>query len=235
MSTTVRDTLAANLAAVERRLQAACARAGRRRQEVTLIAVTKSVSAEIAALLPELGLLDLAENRPQELWHKAAALPATVRWHLIGHLQRNKIERTVPLVQRLHALDSPRLLDALEAHGQPVEGFLEFNCSGEPSKGGFAPADADALVPRLRDLRHVRVVGLMTMAAHEDDPERTRPTFAALRRLGAHLRDRAGEVHPLNELSMGMSNDFEIAIEEGATAVRLGTVLFAGLPPAEDA
>src|SRR4051794_22421315 len=118
----LRDTLAANLAAVEGRIRAACARAGRDRGDITLVAVTKSVSAAVAALLPELGVLDLGENRPQELWRKAERLlqPAgrcpgpPVRWHLIGHLQRNKIDRTLPLVQRIHSVDSPRLLAALD-------------------------------------------------------------------------------------------------------------------------
>lgn len=233
---TIRDTLAANLDAVERQVRAACDRAGRRREEVTLVAVTKSVSAEVAAVLAELGALDLAENRPQELWSKAATLPKTVRWHLIGHLQRNKLDRTLPLVHRIHSIDSVRLIDAIEGHSTlpRVDGFLEFNCSGEASKGGFAPAEVDALVPVLRRLRRLRVVGLMTMAAYEDDPERCRPTFAALRELCARLRDQAGDVHPFNELSMGMSHDFAAAIAEGATSIRLGTVLFAGLPGRAD-
>src|SRR5439155_20581140 len=108
-------------------------------------------------------------------------------------------------------------------------------CSGEAAKNGFAPADVPGLVPILRDLRQVRVVGLMTMAAYEDDPERCRPAFALLRRLLGELRREAGDAHPLAELSMGMSNDFEVAIEEGATLVRLGTVLFEGVPLAEGA
>src|SRR5271163_4665194 len=109
-----RELLQSRLQQVESRIQAACQRAGRKRNEVTLVAVTKSVSAEIAALLPELGILDLGENRPQELWHKAAALPTAVRWHQIGHLQRNKIERTLPRAALVHSVDSARLLTALE-------------------------------------------------------------------------------------------------------------------------
>jgi len=128
--------LAERLATVEMRLTDACRRAGRARSEVTLIAVTKTVSAEVAALLPGLGVQDLGESRPQELWRKAAIVPR-VRWHLIGHLQRNKIERTLPLIQRIHAVDSLRLLRALEtatptlAQTQPLPVLLEFNVSGE--------------------------------------------------------------------------------------------------------
>jgi hypothetical protein len=221
--------------ALEERLQAACRRAGRARSDVTLVAVTKAVSAEVAAVLPELGILDLGENRPQELWRKAAALPPTVRWHLIGHLQRNKIERTLPLVHLIHSVDSLRLLLALEVEagrrGQPVPVLLEVNASGEASKGGFAPAEVPGLVPRISELQHVQVRGLMTMAALEDDPERCRPTFAALRELRERLAVELGPPHRLEQLSMGMSNDFEVAIEEGATLVRIGTALLAGDQP----
>jgi pyridoxal phosphate enzyme (YggS family) len=227
-----RQRIADNLAAVEERLHAACRRAGRDRSEVTLVAVTKTVSAETAALLPGLGVHDLGESRPQELWRKADFIPL-VRWHLIGHLQRNKIERTLPLLSRIHSVDSLRLLRALEttaeslADPRPLPALLEFNVSGEASKHGFAPEELDDIAAALPVLKYVRVDGLMTMAAYEDDPERTRPTFAALR----ELRDRlaAAMRRPLPHLSMGMSNDFEIAIEEGATLVRLGTVLFEGI------
>jgi pyridoxal phosphate enzyme (YggS family) len=226
-------TIAARLAAVEERLRAACRRAGRPRGDVTLVAVTKTVPVEVAALLPGLGLLDLGENRPQELWRKAAALPPAVRWHLIGHLQRNKVERTLPLVYRIHSVDSLRLLQALEEEAgrrqTPIEVLLEVNASREASKHGFVPEEVPGLAPALAGLRHVRVGGLMTMAAYEEDPERCRPTFAALRGLRDRLRAELGPAHPLAHLSMGMSNDFEVAVEEGATLVRLGTVLFEGL------
>jgi pyridoxal phosphate enzyme (YggS family) len=226
----IEQALAARLAEIQQRIGAACARAGRRREEVTLVAVTKTVGAELAALLPEVGVLDLGESRPQELWRKAGLLPHSVRWHLIGHLQRNKIERTLPLVHRIHSVDSERLLAALEAAPavRPPEVLLEINCSGEASKGGFCPAQVGLLVPVLRGLQRVRVLGLMTMAPFEEEPERCRPVFARLRQVRDQLRQEVGDVHPLQELSMGMSNDFEVAIEEGATAVRLGTVLFEG-------
>jgi pyridoxal phosphate enzyme (YggS family) len=225
-----RERIVANLAAVEDRINTACRRAGRQRSEVTLIAVTKTVSAEVAALLPELGIHDLGESRPQELWRKAAAGP-NVRWHLIGHLQRNKIERTLPMVERIHSVDSLRLLEALEGEcwqkARTLPALLECNASREASKHGFAPEDISGLAARLAELRHVRIEGLMTMAAYEEDPERTRPTFQSLRELRDRLAAELGR--PLPHLSMGMSNDFEIAIEEGATLVRLGTVLFEGI------
>jgi pyridoxal phosphate enzyme (YggS family) len=227
--------LAGRLAAVERRIQAACARAGRDRAGVTLVAVTKTVSVEVAALLPGLGVQHLGESRPQELWRKATALPAA-RWHLIGHLQRNKVERTVPLVHAIHSIDSLRLLEAVEAAcvaglagHRPLPVLLEVNASREEAKHGFASEEVLSLAPAVMQLKHLRVDGLMGMAAYEEDPERCRPAFAALRELRDRLKGLVGQAHPLDQLSMGMSNDFEVAVEEGATLVRLGTVLFEGL------
>jgi pyridoxal phosphate enzyme (YggS family) len=221
--------LAERLAGVNEQIAAACRRVGRRPDGVTLVAVTKTAPIEAAAALLDLGVRDLGESRPQELWRKAAALPAA-RWHLIGHLQRNKIERTLPLVHAIHSVDSVRLLTALEEEAirqkRTVEALLEVNASGEANKQGFAPEEVPALPPTLLELRQVRVVGLMTMAAYEDNPERCRPTFAALRELRDRLQAAA---LTLPQLSMGMSNDYEVAVEEGATRVRVGSALFEGL------
>jgi PLP dependent protein len=234
--TRVEQALRGRLHEVERRLVEACRRAGRAPADVTLVAVTKTVSAEVAGCLHRLGLADIGESRPQELWHKAAALPASVRWHLVGHLQRNKVERMLPLVQLIHSVDSVRLLDALDAEAvkqdRTVSVLLEVNASGEAQKHGFAPDDVSELLPRLAELRKVRVQGLMTMAALEAHPESCRPAFRLLRELRDRLAPRCHEPHVLRELSMGMSNDFEVAVEEGATLVRLGTVLFEGIAEA---
>jgi pyridoxal phosphate enzyme (YggS family) len=225
-------TLAERLASVMARIAAACARAGRRPEEVTLVAVTKTVSPEVAAVLPGLGVLDLGESRPQELWKKAGAIPAA-RWHLIGHLQRNKLDRTLPLCELVHSVDSERLLVAIHEfgvkRGAAVPVLMEVNCSREAAKGGFDPAAVPAVADTLMSLAGVRVDGLMTMAAYSDDPEAARPTFAELRTLRDQLRTRTGL--PLPHLSMGMSGDFEVAVEEGATLVRVGSTLFEGLPP----
>jgi pyridoxal phosphate enzyme (YggS family) len=228
----IQATLRQNLAAVEERLDAACCRAGRSRSEVTLVAVTKTVSAEVAACLPELGVSHLGENRPQELCRKAETLPSGIHWHMIGHLQRNKIDRVLPLVALIHSVDSIRLLQSLEQEagkrGQPVPVLLEMNTSGEKSKQGFTPADLPALAKALRELRHVQAKGLMTMAALQE-PEACRPSFALLRTLRDRVRSEVGLPHTLEHLSMGMSNDFEVAVEEGATYIRLGTVLYEGV------
>jgi pyridoxal phosphate enzyme (YggS family) len=212
----------------------ACQRSGRPRAEVTLVAVTKTVSADVARMLLGLGVRDLGESRPQELWRKAEALAGhNLRWHLIGHLQRNKVEKTLPLVDVIHSVDSPRLITTLEAEaqklGRRVPVLLELNASREEQKHGFAPEELPALAGELNKLRHLHVTGLMTMAALEADPEECRPTFALLRRLRDELRPQLTGVHDLRDLSMGMSNDFEVAVEEGATMVRLGSILFEGL------
>jgi pyridoxal phosphate enzyme (YggS family) len=224
--------LASRLEAVEERLQSACRRSGRPRADVTLVAVTKTVGVEVAAELARLGVTELGESRPQELWRKAAVLPE-VHWHLIGHLQRNKVERTLPLVRLIHSVDSLRLLVALEQEAvkqeRTVDVLLEVNVSREASKHGLAPSEIEQLVNAPATLQRVRVRGLMTMAALAENPETCRPTFAELRQLRDRLRERFGPPHDLHHLSMGMSNDFEVAVEEGATLVRLGTVLFEGI------
>jgi len=230
----LRTLLSERIDAVEQRIQAACRRAGRARTEVTLVAVTKTVGPEIVALLPSLGITNLGESRPQELWRKAAALPVTVRWHLVGHLQRNKIERTLPLVHCIHSVDSGKLLDTLEQEAAKLQRmlpiFLEVNASGEASKHGFTPAEVIALGSKIAAFPHLQVLGLMTMAAFEENPENTRPTFVALRELRDKLRQNLQAPDCLPHLSMGMTNDFEVALEEGATFLRVGTALFEGLP-----
>jgi pyridoxal phosphate enzyme (YggS family) len=221
-----------NLRRVQESIRRAAAAAGRLPEEVRLIGVTKYVDAEHAALLAAAGCRDLGESRPQQLWEKAAdPRLAPVRWHLIGHLQRNKVLRTLPLAACIHSLDSRRLLDAVdesaEQLGLSVRGLLEVNCSGEGAKQGFA---ADEIAPLLQDRAtwpRVEIVGLMTMAPREGGRAAAQRTFAALRA----LRDRvAAEVGPpLAELSMGMSGDYEEAIGEGATMVRVGSSLWEGV------
>ncbi|MCS7167294.1 MAG: YggS family pyridoxal phosphate-dependent enzyme [Gemmatales bacterium] len=230
----IRETLRRNLEKIEEQITSACEQAGRDRGEVTLVAVTKSVNIEVAAALLELGVSNLGESRPQELWRKATALPQA-RWHLVGHLQRNKVARTLPLVVLIHSVDSERLLRALEeearARNRVAEVLLEFNLSGESSKHGFAAADEPRLPDTLADLQYVRVRGLMTLAPLGTDHETARPTFARLRELRDRLAIRLlGTPHTLHHLSMGMSGDFRGAILEGATLIRIGTALFTGLP-----
>ncbi|GIW80821.1 MAG: YggS family pyridoxal phosphate enzyme [Gemmatales bacterium] len=225
--------LQTRLTAIRARMEAACRRRGRDPSEVQLVAVTKSTTIPIASLLLDLGVDHLGESRPQELWRKAESLPRSVHWHLIGHLQRNKIERTLPLVELIHSVDSIRLLEALESacplrRPAGIDVLLEVNCSREPNKHGFAPEAISELAGRLNSLQFVRVRGLMTMAAWQE-AEACRPTFVELRQLRDRLRSQLCLPHDLVHLSMGMTNDFEVAIEEGATLIRIGTALFEGL------
>lgn len=233
MTNDATDLLRQRLEAVHERRAAACARVGRDPSTVNIIAVTKTVSVEVARAARDVGLRHLGENRPQELWRKAAALSEGVSWHLIGHLQRNKVERTLPLVSVIHSVDSLRLLEAIESEAarqnRIVNILLEVNASREAAKHGFAPEEILKVADALLRLKQVRVCGLMTMAAFDEDPERTRPTFAQVRGLRDQLAREVGPAHSLEHMSMGMSHDFEVAIEEGATWIRLGTVLFEGL------
>jgi pyridoxal phosphate enzyme (YggS family) len=236
MHADARTLLAQRLHDVQQRIAAAARRAGRPPEDVKLVAVTKTVDTEVARLLPELGIVDLGESRPQELWKKAALLPNSIRWHLVGHLQRNKIDPTLPLVKLIHSVDSVRLLEALE-HECAKRQFqtrilLEVNASREAAKHGFSPQEVPELAQTFSQYPHLEVAGLMTMAALSDNPKDARPAFAELRRLRDELRQLLGRPNALPELSMGMTNDFEVAVEEGATLVRIGSALFEGLAEA---
>jgi pyridoxal phosphate enzyme (YggS family) len=219
--------LAERLALIEERILAACEQAGRTRASVQLVAVSKTVTAEIVQEAMALGLTEFGENRPQELWRKAEAVPGA-HWHVIGHLQRNKLDRTLPLVTLIHSVDSLRLLEAINAwgrdHQRRVPILLEVNCSREEQKGGFAPEALPTLTDQILACEALDWQGLMTMAAYTAEPEDARSTFADLRVLRDTMRRLTGL--PLPHLSMGMSNDFEVAIEEGSTFVRIGTALF---------
>lgn len=228
------DRLRTNLESVRDRIDAAARRAGRTSDSVTLVAVTKRSPTPWIPSLVELGTRDLGENYPQELWSKAATMAdLPVRWHLIGHLQGNKARKTLPLVSMIHAVDSLKLLRSLDELGREVDVpppvCLQVNTSGEPAKHGWETSAILGDAERIAGLERIRVVGLMTMAAFGTTAETARPSFAALRATRDELRARTGL--PLEHLSMGMSNDFEAAIEEGATLVRIGSAIFEGLEP----
>jgi pyridoxal phosphate enzyme (YggS family) len=189
------------------------------------------VANDIAAAVVSAGCIDLGESRPQELWQKHESLSAPdVRWHFIGHLQRNKVRRTLPMIGLLHSADSMRLIEELNQEcvrsQRRLPVLLEVNISGEQAKHGFAPDELESSLPSIAQLSNIDVRGLMAMAGLEGDLDDARREFRAVRM----LRDRLSKVVPLTELSMGMSGDFEVAIEEGATIVRVGSALFEGLP-----
>ncbi len=219
------DDLASRVEKVREKIAAAVARGGRG-QRVTIVAVTKTHGPDAVRAAWDVGLAVVGENKPQEALRKMAEIDVPVAWHLIGHLQRNKV-KTLDQFALLHSLDSARLADAVCEHGvargKVVEALVQVNASGEGTKGGYSLEELPAESDRLMTRAGVRVAGVMSMAPLDADERVLRALFADARR-ARDILVAAG--HPAVELSLGMSNDFEIAVEEGATMVRLGTILF---------
>lgn len=225
--------LAQNLQSVLDRMNRAACRADRAPQAVRLVAVTKLHPVEEIRPLIAAGQTVLGENRVQELVEKMDVFdrqPLPLEWHLIGHLQTNKARKVVGRVALIHGVDSLRLAEAIQQAAEhadtTVEILLQVNISGEESKFGLDPGELDAVARGLAPFDRVRCCGLMTMAPFEMEPEETRPVFRGLREAMDRLRQRGYDHLDLRHLSMGMTNDFEVAIEEGATLVRVGTALF---------
>ncbi len=230
-----------NLQRIGDDISAACAKAGRSEQDIRVVAVTKSVDSETVRNVIDAGLTELGESRPQQLTARAQQLddslkrrrtevPVQVRWHLVGHLQRNKARQVLGFADLIHSVDSLRLAEELhrraEQTGDVVEVLLQVNCSKEQQKHGCAVGAATHLAEMMCSLKHLRLLGLMTMAPLSDDPENARPAFVRLRELFEEIRhDGLGGEH-FRHLSMGMSQDYRVAVEEGATILRIGTALF---------
>jgi pyridoxal phosphate enzyme (YggS family) len=229
---------AARLESVRARIRAACAAAGRAPDSVELVAVSKTFPAEAVREVFEAGQRVFGESRQQEAAAKIPALPGAIRWHFIGRVQRNKVRKLLPDFEVIHAVDSVRLaahIDEVAAElGLFPKVFLQVNVSGEETKGGFEPAALDAALPEMLDLNRLEILGLMTIPPEGPDAESARPWFVRLRELRDALETRHGVALP--GLSMGMSGDFEVAIAEGATHVRVGSLIFgtrAGRIPGE--
>ncbi|MGC8839194.1 MAG: YggS family pyridoxal phosphate-dependent enzyme [Anaerolineae bacterium] len=227
------ETLERNLRQVRERIARAAERVGRDPAEVTLVAVTKTVPVEVIRLAYGMGLRDFGENRVEEALPKARALPSDVRWHCIGHVQRRKARLAVELSYLVHSVDSVRLAQRLqrfcEEQGRDLPILLEVNISGEETKYGFRPEEVAAAVPEIAACHRLRIQGLMTIAPLVADPEEARPCFRALRTLRDALAARYPDLD-WRHLSMGMTGDFEVAVEEGATLVRIGQALFGPRP-----
>lgn len=219
--------LQANLAEVDRRIRVAADEAGRDRNDVTLVAVTKTFPIEILQLALDAGLSHLGENRAQELKEKASVLGRTPRWHFIGNLQTNKVRNVVGVAEMVHSVDRFGLAEAIDrraaALGIVQDVLLEVNVSMEPSKHGVEPGGALHLAREIAGLGSVRLKGVMTMAPRSDDPESSRPYFAELRELSERLRS---DFPGATVLSMGMTDDYPVAVAEGSTHVRVGRALF---------
>ncbi|MFA7256886.1 MAG: YggS family pyridoxal phosphate-dependent enzyme [Kiritimatiellales bacterium] len=215
-----------NLEVVERRICAACEKAGRKRDEVKLVAVSKTKPPEAVLEAAEAGQIFFGENRVQEAQAKISQCPGHLQWHLIGHLQSNKARIAASGIFRMiHSVDSEKLLRVLdETTAVPLPVLIQVNVSGEGSKEGCAPDEAAALIEAANQCSKVEVHGLMTIPPFTPDPEKARIHFSNLRKLRDRLQRETGT--PLPELSMGMSHDFEVAIEEGATYIRVGSDIF---------
>ncbi len=216
------------IAIVESAICEACAKSGRARREVELVVVTKKCPPAVVREVWEAGLVVYGENRVQEARAKIPLLPPGARWHLIGHLQSNKVRLALPMFEMIHSVDTLELARTMDRIAGELGLFpkvlVQVNVSGEATKFGFSKTEVMQSFEDLLGLQRVEVHGLMTMAPYAEDPELARPHFAALRRLKERIEDKFAVRLP--HLSMGMSGDFQVAIEEGATLVRIGSAIF---------
>ncbi|WP_296117935.1 YggS family pyridoxal phosphate-dependent enzyme [uncultured Eubacterium sp.] len=219
-----------NLQKVEENIEAACKRAGRDRSEVTLIAVGKTKPVEMLQEVYDTGIREFGENKVQEMMDKYEVLPKDIHWHMIGHLQRNKVKYLMGKAALIHSVDSLRLAEEISAqsvkHNVTTDILIEVNIAGEESKFGTSKEEAIALVEDAAKLPNIHICGLMTIAPYVDDPEDNRKYFRGIRELSVDIKEKNIDNVDMCILSMGMSGDYEVAIEEGATMVRVGTGIF---------
>lgn len=219
-----------NLEEIEARIQRAAERSGRRRSDITLLCVTKTHPSEVLREAYDLGYREFGENKVQEMREKVPLLPGDIHWHLIGHLQKNKVKYVCGMACMIHSVDSLELAEEISrralAAGQRMPILLEVNMAGEVSKFGIHPDEAVNLARAVAPLPGIQLRGLMTIAPKTDDPETNRPYFRGLRELAVDIDCQNIDNIQMNVLSMGMSGDYEVAIEEGATIVRVGTAVF---------
>ena len=219
-----------NLADVEAKIVKACENSGRQRDDVTLIAVSKTKPVETLKEAYDLGVRVFGENKVQELTDKYEALPKDIQWHMIGHLQRNKVKYIIDKVALIHSVDSIRLAETIEKeaakHNITANILIEVNVAKEESKFGLMPEELDELIDKIKDFNHIQVKGLMTIAPFVENPETNREIFRSLRKLSVDISNKNVDNVNVSILSMGMTNDYQVAVEEGATMVRVGTGIF---------
>jgi len=215
---------------VEENIRQACKRVGRSREEITLIAVTKTQPTSIILEAYHEGIRDFGENKVQELVDKIDHLPEDIRWHMIGHLQRNKVKQVVGRAKLIHSVDSLRLAEAIDQEsakrGLVSDILLEVNIGEEESKFGLKIKETLPLIEKISTFKHIKVNGLMTMGFFSDNPETNREIFVDLKKLSVDIEEEKIDNITMRVLSMGMTNDYQVAIEEGATIVRVGTGIF---------
>ena len=219
-----------NLKDVEEKIQQACARAGRDRSEVTLIAVNKTKPEAVLKEAYDLGFRVFGENKVHELTDKYEALPKDIHWHMIGHLQRNKVKYIIDKVDMIHSVESLKLAEEIEKRAAQkdivMDILIEVNMAAEESKFGVKPEDTEALLREIAKMQHIRVRGLMTVAPFVENQEENREVFRQMRELLVDMNGKKIDNIKMDTLSMGMTGDYEVAIEEGATIVRVGTGIF---------
>lgn len=219
-----------NLRVVEQKIAEACRRAGRARNDVTLIAVSKTKPVSMLEEIYDCNIRDFGENKVQELVEKHSQMATDIRWHMIGHLQRNKVKAVIDKATLIHSVDSVRLAEAIEQEaakkGLDVDILIEVNVAEEDSKFGLKVEDVLPMVETIAKFPHVHIKGLMTIAPFVENPEENRTVFAQLRKLSVDIESKNIDNVSVGILSMGMTNDYEVAIEEGATIVRVGTAIF---------
>lgn len=219
-----------NFRQVEENIRRACGRAGRDPGDVTLIAVSKTKPVELLREAYDLGTRVFGENKVQEIVEKYEALPKDIHWHMIGHLQRNKVKYIIDKVDLIHSVDSVRLAETIEKeaakHDLTANILLEVNVAEEESKFGLKVDEVEQVVDEIAKFSHIKVCGLMTIAPFVENPEENRPYFRRLRNLSVDIGAKKVDNVTMSILSMGMTNDYEVAVEEGATMVRVGTGLF---------
>lgn len=219
-----------NLAIVEQNIQKACARSGRDRSEVQLIAVSKTKPVEMLQEAYDCQIRDFGENKPQEIREKFPKLPQDIRWHMIGHLQRNKIKYIIDKVCMIHSVESVRLAEAVSEeaakHGRIIPVLVEVNMAGEESKFGIRPEETEDFIREISVFPNIQVNGLMTIAPYTEHAEDNRIYFRDLKKLYVDIKAKNIDNVVMSNLSMGMTGDYEVAIEEGATMVRVGTGIF---------
>ncbi|EGQ27268.1 YggS family pyridoxal phosphate-dependent enzyme [Mammaliicoccus sciuri] len=214
------------LATIQQQINEACEKAKRNPEDITLIAVTKSVSSKRAQALVDIGVEDLGENRLEGLLEKQKNIQNPVNWHFIGNLQTRKVKELIHTIHCLHSVDRMSLAKEVNKRAeQPMDCFVQVNVSGEESKSGIEPEEVEAFIEQLAAFENIHVIGLMTMAPNTDDECAIRNVFSSLRELRDKIAAKQLSYAPCTKLSMGMSNDFTIAIEEGATHIRIGTAL----------
>ncbi len=222
--------LAENLKQVEENIAAACERAGRKREEVTLIAVSKTKPISMLSEIYDCGIRDFGENKVQELCEKREQLPLDIRWHMIGHLQRNKVKFIIRDTALIHSVDTYRLAEEINIQAKKMKRIvpilIEVNIAKEPSKFGILPEEALLLTEEISKLDSLRIEGLMTIAPYTENPEENRLYFQQIKNLSVDIANEKIDNVSMNTLSMGMTGDYMTAIEEGATIVRVGTGIF---------